>query len=65
MKTKELTIQDYKSMLDKHDWYYMMSEDANVYKKGSYSYAKVKELSYISDKHKELFKQYQDKHKIS
>lgn len=65
MCVKILTIQEYKLMLERHDWYYMMSEDAGIYKAGAYSYSNIQGLSSTSKEHKELFNQQQDKHKIN
>lgn len=52
-------------MLKQHDWYYMMSEDANTYKRGCYAKDKLIELAKTSTNHKELFdihnKRYIDK----
>ena len=64
-KSKQLNIKDYEEMLKHHDWYYMMSEDSNVYKRGSFKQQELRELSGINDEFKELFKQYQNKHKIN
>ena len=64
-KSKQLNIKDYEEMLKQHDWYYMMSEDSNVYKRGSFKQQELRELSGINDEFKELFKQYQNKHKIN
>lgn len=59
-----ITLEVYEDMLKKHDWYYMMSDDPNVYKIGSDSYSIIKKLSNSSEKHLELFNQYQNKYKI-
>jgi len=59
-----ITLQDYETLLKNHDWYYMMSEDSTIYRIGSRSYDDIKKLSNSSEKHLELFNQYQNKHKI-
>lgn len=65
MTNNKITLQDYETLLKNHDWYYMMSEDSHVYRIGSHSYSNIKQLSDSSEKHLELFNQYQNKHKIN
>lgn len=64
MKAKELTLKEYEEMLKQHDWYYMMSEDYNVYKRGCYRHSELQDLAKTKEL-KALFKKYQDKHKIN
>jgi len=65
MTNNEITLEIYEDMLKKHDWYYMMSDDPHVYRIGSHSYNSIKQLSNSSEKHLELFNQYQNKHLIN
>ena len=64
-KSKQLNIKDYEEMLKHHDWYYMMSEDSNVYKRGSFRQQELRELSDTNYDFKQLFEKYQNKHKIN
>lgn len=58
------TLKEYEDMLNKHDWYYMMSEDHYIYAKGAYKQQELKELA-TTDELKQMFEHYQNKHKIN
>lgn len=58
------TLKEYEDMLNKHDWYYMMSEDHYVYARGAYKQQELKALA-TTDELKEMFEHYQAKHKIN
>lgn len=55
-----MKIEDYKKELENHDWFYGMSEDSNVYKRGQYAYNKLLELASISPQHTILFNEMKD-----
>lgn len=63
-QTKIITLKEYEDMLNKHDWYYMMSEDHYVYARGAYKQQELKALA-TTDELKEMFEHYQAKHKIN
>lgn len=50
-----MTLEDYKKELDKHDWFYGMSEDSSIYKKGLYNESRLRDLTRLSKDHKETF----------
>jgi len=59
-----VSLSQYEEMLQKHDWYYMMSEDSSKYRAGEESYKKLVEISKVNLVFLELFSVYQSKHKI-
>lgn len=38
-----MTLKEFAAMLEKHDWYYVYSDDHRYYKKGSESRRKINE----------------------
>lgn len=44
-----MNLKEYKKRLDKHDWYYMMSDDHRIYEAGS---AEEKELRKLAEARK-------------
>ena len=47
-----MTIQEYYDKLEKHDWYYAMSDDHRYWVAGERS---IKELKRLADEHGEAF----------
>ena len=46
-----MTLDELRAMLEKHDWYYVYSDDHRYYKKGKASRDKIMEaISTLSDK---------------
>jgi len=48
-------LSDYAARLQTHDWYYEMSDDPGVYKRGSAEQRWLEEQVRRSDDHRELF----------
>lgn len=63
--TKQITLKEYEQMLKSHDWYYMMSDDPQVYKKGCYKQSELKEIAETNSNFKAMFDIYKNKHKIT
>lgn len=53
--TETISLKDYQKQLEAFDWYYQMSEDPSVYKRGLHEYGKLKELADTSKEHLEAF----------
>lgn len=49
------TLEEYKNALNKHDWFYFMSDDPRVYESGSFNHNKLVRLAGLN---KEYEKQY-------
>ena len=48
-------LSDYAARLQTHDWYYEMSDDPGVYKRGSAEQRWLEEQARRSDDHREAF----------
>lgn len=57
-----MALSEYNKQLAAHDWYYVMSDDHRVYKKGRKSAIHIEQLSRISDNHASLYKSHQQFH---
>lgn len=55
MEENKISIEDYKKKLEEFDWFYEMSEDQSVYKRGLYSYSKLLDESNTTKEHKDMF----------
>lgn len=55
----ETSLKDYYDMLNKHDWWYQMSDDSSVYHKGREEQARLISISRDSDEHAQLFNDFQ------
>lgn len=53
-----MNLKEYKTRLDKHDWYYMMSDDRRAYEAGQ---AEENELRKLSEARKTYKKAYDSK----
>jgi hypothetical protein len=59
------TLQEYWDMLDKHDWYFMFSDDRHVYEKGWQAENRLLKLAEDGgEEYRELFNGFQ-KHYFS
>lgn len=54
------TLPEYYDMLARHDWTYMMSDDPNVYKRGSASESRIKSILKESPEHQALIEAYRN-----
>jgi len=61
---ENITLTQYEEMLQKHDWYYMMSESPSVYENGSRNLEEILRISKINLVFKELYEVYSSKYKI-
>lgn len=52
---KGITLDQYKEMLNKHNWYYSLSDDQSVYNKGYDDEAKLRELTINNNQFLEEF----------
>lgn len=58
MSHKEITKEEYQDMLEKHDWYYEMSDDSRVYQSGTKNRLNLLQLA---NSNKEFEQMYKDK----
>jgi hypothetical protein len=56
--------EKYIELLKNHDWYYEMSDDHNVWKRGLENEREIKRLMKLLDPHKELYKQYSSQEEV-
>jgi len=40
-----VNLKDFEKMLKSHDWYYMMSDDLSVYKRGEVNWEQIKKMA--------------------
>ena len=57
MSTDTITPEQYKKMLNTHDWHYQMSEDPGVYRRGKESRDRLIELSKTCEEFKSMYSQ--------
>jgi len=50
-----ITLSEYYDMLDKHDWFFDMSDDHSVWEAGRRARNKLKDIAWQSPAHKELY----------
>lgn len=50
----KVTLAEYWDLLNKHDWYHMMSDDGRVDRAGSVNFSKLAKIAEQSDDHKAL-----------
>lgn len=62
LTTDKVTLQEFYDLLDKHDWYYMMSDDNGVERKGSVAMVKLGRIAQQSPAHTELLAQFHQFH---
>lgn len=53
--TDVLSPADYWDQLNRHDWFYAMSDDHSAWKAGKADFERLQHLSYTSDDHRVLF----------
>ena len=56
-----MTLEEFEKELIAHDWWYEMSEDSGVHKRGLINYNRLVEISKESPEHALLFTQYKEK----
>lgn len=56
-----LTEEEYKKMLDQHDWLYFMSDDPRVYENGRFVHNKLLKLAGTNSNFSDLFFHVKDK----
>lgn len=54
-----VSLREFYSMLENHDWYFDWSDDMRVYRAGKESLNKLISLSQVSPKHRELFQDFE------
>lgn len=52
---RELSFEEYQDALEKHDWFYEMSDDQTIYDAGKFNYARLVSLSDTNKDFKEAF----------
>lgn len=50
-----MEIEEYKKLLERHDWHYAMSDDGRVYRQGEAADRKIKSIAVSSDDHRRAF----------
>ena len=55
----KVNLSDFWDMLDRHDWWYMMSDDPNVYKRGQQATIRLRQIGGQSPEHKKLIDAYE------
>jgi len=55
-----MTLQKFYKELEKHDWYYEMSDDNSVWRTGKESYYRLQDLAQESPSHCKLFLDYKE-----
>lgn len=50
-----VTLQEYWDQINRHDWSYMMSDDGNVYRRGSAEEARLASIAKQSPEHQALW----------
>lgn len=55
-----MKLADYYDALAQHDWYHMMSDDHNVWSRGSAQEKRLRDLKKLSDEHARLFDEWSD-----
>jgi hypothetical protein len=50
-----MSLEEYKKLLEAHDWYYMMSDDNRVYREGTTAEANLKAKALGSDEFKRAY----------
>jgi hypothetical protein len=58
--TRKLTIIELYDLLEKHDWYYMYSDDGNVYRRGAEASHKLQAVIQENDHFIALYNEYID-----
>ena len=60
LETEEVSLEDFYNLLAGHDWWHEMSDDHNVWKRGSANLARLNSIAAQSPDHKDLMHQYAD-----
>jgi hypothetical protein len=55
-----VTLAEYYEMLEKHDWYHMMSDDRGVDDRGAQNYRKLEKIAQGDPMKKQLMLEYQN-----
>jgi hypothetical protein len=50
-----MTLEEYQIELNNHDWFYGMSEDNTIYRRGQHNQDRLSELSKLSPEHKAAY----------
>ena len=50
-----MSLAEYYDALDRHDWYFLMSDDSKVWVKGELERRELVDISHISKQHTNLF----------
>lgn len=58
MSDINITLDEYQEILDKHDWYYMHSDDHQVYKRGAAMSEHIRRLADTSSEYKEVYEEH-------
>jgi hypothetical protein len=58
-KETHMTREQFYQELERHDWYYMMSDDMRVYQSGYARYNKLKAIASVSTENEKLFKDFE------
>lgn len=58
-------IIKYEEALNKHDWYYIMSDDNSSFESGRDNHNKLIKATVFSEEHKKLFYKYKELRKIN
>lgn len=54
MSHSEVTLKEFYTILARHDWYHMYSDDPSYYRAGEASMNRIQAISKQSEAHKEL-----------
>lgn len=50
-----MSLDDYKQLLSRHDWYYAYSDDHRVWKAGNESQQRIEALALLSPEHAQAY----------
>lgn len=56
---KNISLQEFYDMLDKHDWMYYFSDDFQAYQDGQVAEARLWQIAKNSEKHEALIREYE------
>ncbi len=59
-----ITLREFYELLEKHDWYYMYSDEYRVWKKGEEEASTIQQIVKQSEEHRKLLEEY-SKHMFS
>jgi hypothetical protein len=59
---ENVTLREYWDLLNRHDWYYVMSDDSSAYYRGERSEDILSNFAKLSEAHAEMFNNFKGYH---